>query len=348
MIVETVDRLLESVCDGACISAVEDGEPPVAAWEALVSGAINRAWVPEAAGGIDAGVADVCAIARLCGRHALPAPLADTLIAGRLLADCGEGMHDGLYALSVAPAATDPLALAQGRLRGARRQVPFARFAGALAVQLCADAGAALALVDPAQVRIEAGSNLAGEPLDTVHFDDVKPAALHALPAPWERDGARMAGALLRAQQMTGALERILAMSVEYAQERVAFGRPIAKFQVVQHNLAVLAGEAAAATAAANGAMIACSSHGFDHESGLRAVASAKVRVGEAAGAGAGIAHQVHGAMGFTYEHRLHQFTRRLWSWRDEYGQETEWAIRLGRLVAAAGADRLWPALTGA
>ena len=61
-----------------------------------------------------------------------------------------------------------------------------------------------------------------------MHFDDVKPAALHALPAPWERDGARMAGALLRAQQMTGALERILAMSVEYAQERVAFGSPIA------------------------------------------------------------------------------------------------------------------------
>ena len=85
---------------------------------------------------------------------------------------------------------------------------------------------------------------------------------------------------------------------------------------------------------------------GFAAERSVRAVAAAKVRVGEAAGAGAAVAHQVHGAMGFTFEHRLHQFTRRLWSWRDEYGQESEWAIRLGRLVAADGADALWPALT--
>ena len=88
------------------------------------------------------------------------------------------------------------------------------------------------------------------------------------------------------------------------------------------------------------------SAHGFGDSRSVSAVAGAKVRVGEAAGAGAAIAHQVHGAMGFTFEHRLHQFTRRLWSWRDEYGQESEWAIRLGRMVAAAGADALWPSLT--
>ena len=69
-------------------------------------------------------------------------------------------------------------------------------------------------------------------------------------------------------------------------------------------------------------------------------VASAKVRVGEAAGAGAAIAHQLHGAIGFTAEHALQRYTRRLWSWRDDFGAESHWAEELGRAVAAAGRGR--------
>ena len=79
---------------------------------------------------------------------------------------------------------------------------------------------------------------------------------------------------------------------------------------------------------------------------GLFAVAVAKSRIGEAAGRGAEIAHQVHGAMGFTREHNLHYSTRRLWSWRDEFGNESYWQTRLGRAVAASGADALWPMLS--
>ncbi len=59
-----------------------------------------------------------------------------------------------------------------------------------------------------------------------------------------------------------------------------------------------------------------------------------------------GLAHQVHGAIGFTYEHSLHFATRRLWSWRAEFGSESVWAIELGRRVAARGADNLWNDLT--
>jgi len=75
-------------------------------------------------------------------------------------------------------------------------------------------------------------------------------------------------------------------------------------------------------------------------------IACAKIRTGEAAGLGAGIAHQCHGAIGFTYEHSLHFVTRRLWSWRAEFGAEVHWAAALGREVAARGADALWPFLT--
>jgi acyl-CoA dehydrogenase len=130
---------------------------------------------------------------------------------------------------------------------------------------------------------------------------------------------------------------------VQYAGERVQFGRPIGRFQAVQQNLAVLAGQAAAATAAAEAA-IEAAAQGLD----ALAIAAAKIRAGEAAGIGAAIAHQVHGAIGFTQEHSLHHATRRLWSWRDEFGSEAFWSRKLGATVAAAGADRLWQSITAA
>jgi acyl-CoA dehydrogenase len=71
-------------------------------------------------------------------------------------------------------------------------------------------------------------------------------------------------------------------------------------------------------------------------------IAIAKVRAGEGAGSAAAAAHQVHGAIGFTDEHVLHHSTRRLWSWRDEFGTETAWATRIGRLASARGADMVW------
>ena len=137
--------------------------------------------------------------------------------------------------------------------------------------------------------------------------------------------------------------------------ERVDFERPIAKFQAVQHNLARLAGEVAAAMAAAGSAADAIANAlgggtagtcvGSFDDAVLLEVAAAKIRVGEAAGEGAGIAHQVLGAIGFTREHVLHRFTQRLWAWRDDFDNESAWAVRLGALVAAGGGEGLWPLL---
>ena len=161
-------------------------------------------------------------------------------------------------------------------------------------------------------------------------------------------------GAAARAMQMSGALAAVLDIAVAYANERVAFERPIAKFQAVQHNLARLAGEAAAAMAAARSAADAIATAlaapharvpraapGFDDALFLE-VAAAKIRVGEAAGVGAGIAHQVLGAIGFTREHVLHRFTQRLWAWRDDFDNESAWAVRLGTLIATRVAARAY------
>jgi acyl-CoA dehydrogenase len=150
-------------------------------------------------------------------------------------------------------------------------------------------------------------------------------------------------GAVARSLQIAGSLESMLDISVRYSNERVAFEKKISKFQAVQHNLARLAGETAAAmTAASSAADTIANAHRFDDAIFLEAT-SAKIRCAEAAEKGAAIAHQVHGAIGYTLEHILHRYTMRALAWRDDFGHESHWAVELGKRVAARGADELWP-----
>ena len=151
-------------------------------------------------------------------------------------------------------------------------------------------------------------------------------------------------GALARAMMMAGAMERALDTAVTYAAERKQFGRPIGKFQAVQQNLAVLAGQVAAAGAAADAGVEALLETDPAKQEFLAGIA--KTRGGDAATIASEIAHQVHGAIGFTKEYSLQLSTRRLWSWRDEFGGDTEWAAKVGAYVCTGGADALWPTLT--
>jgi acyl-CoA dehydrogenase len=139
----------------------------------------------------------------------------------------------------------------------------------------------------------------------------------------------------------------MLDISVRYSNERIAFEKKISKFQAVQHNLARLAGESAAALAAATSAAdTIANAASFDDAVYLEA-ASAKIRCAEAAEKGGAIAHQVHGAIGFTREHDLRLWTTRLWAWREEDGSDAEWNADLGATVLANGPDGLWPLITG-
>jgi acyl-CoA dehydrogenase len=344
IIVDTATRIFQDLCDANTINAAEKGEWPAALWNALEEAGLPLAWVADDLGGAGAEIGDGFAVARVAGRFAAPLPLVETLFAGWLLAQGGIAAPPG--PMTLAPVHRDGRITldAEGRLHGRARSIPFARNVRHIAVLAAKNGAPHVALVAAEGLAISHAASLAGEPSDTVGFDGAAPLA--AAPAPG-LDTAAIAriGAALRAQQMAGALETALDLAVQYAMDRTQFGRPIGKFQAVQHNLATLAGEAAAAGAAADAASEAIAAHGAA-AAAEAAVAIAKLRAGEAAGSGAAIAHQVHGAMGFTYEHSLHHSTRRLWAWREEFGNETLWAGRLGRLVAAEGADALWPFVT--
>lgn len=346
LIVETVTRVCTDLCSAEQVNAAEDGAWPTELWEALESTGLSLAWVPESAGGPGASLADGFAVARTAAQFAAPLPLAETLCAGWLLARAGLQAPAG--PMSVAPVrAQDTVAVdADGRLRGSVGDVPYAAHAQHLVVVASRDDGPLVALVSAADCNRSSGSNLAGEAQGSVGFDAVRPLDTGNMPGPDPQDALQRLGAAMRSQQIAGAMERILDLSLGYARDRVQFGRPIARFQAIQHSLASLAGEVAAAGAAADAAVSAIIRHGIDDQRTLFAVAAAKIRAGEAAGAGAAIAHQVHGAMGFTREYSLQQSTRRLWTWRDDFGAESAWAMRLGETVIASGAGALWPTLT--
>jgi acyl-CoA dehydrogenase len=343
IVAETAARIFADLADPQTINRARDASWKDKLWRALSDAGLTLAWVPEKHGGAGGGLADGFTILGAAGRYALPVPLAETLLAGWLLARAGIDAPAG--AMTVAPVRPrDRIALnADGTLSGLSRGVPFAKDCEHIAVVAADDKGASIALVKTADCRVSDGQNLAGDGSNTVTFERTK--VIRSAPAPFDTAVLMLMGATVRSVQAAGALETILALSVAYANERVAFERKIGKFQAVQQNLARLAGETAAALAAAGSAADSIAQTPAFDDTVLLEAAAAKIRSGEAAAEGAAIAHQVHGAIGFTNEHVLHRFTLRLLSWRDDFGNESYWAAALGALVARRGANQFWPLL---
>ena len=343
---DTTARIFADLADPQTLNAATNSDWKAPLWAALEDAGLTLAWVSEVNGGAGAGVLDGFDILRVSGQYAAPVAIAETLLAGRFLDAAGIKCPSG--PLTVAPLRRGDRFICDddGAISGSARAVPHLRDATAVVVIAEAAAGQFIALIAPdAGTIAERATDMGGERADLT-LDQVLPLEMAPAPADWQADTALLIGAAVRAAQMTGALETVLELSVRYAGERVAFGRPIAKFQAIQHNLARLAGEVAAALAVSGSAAETLQSGAEYGPSVLLEIAAAKIRTGEAVAQGAAIAHQVHGAIGWTAEHILQRFTRRMWGWRDDFGTESEWAARLGALAAAAGPDALWPMLT--
>jgi acyl-CoA dehydrogenase len=350
ILVDTATRLFQNIVTPNELARAEAGEWPGEVWNAVEELGLPLALVPEDQGGFGIDPVEALAAVRVAAAFALPLPLGETMLANRLLAGAGIDAPGG--ALSVAPITTagrtaHPLALVPEnggwRLTGVARRVPWGGKVSGVVVVAEAAGVPHVALVPAGRFDVAPGTNLAGEPRDDLSFDCILEPSQVAPAAGVTPEGLHAAGAALRSIQIAGALARVLEMTVQYANERSQFGRPIGKFQAIQQSLAVLAGQTAAASAAADLAAEAITAPVGDH-----CIAVAKARTGEAASVAAAIAHQVHGAIGFTHEHSLHHLTRRLWSWRDEFGNDAEWSRRLGHAAIAAGADGLWPMITAA
>jgi acyl-CoA dehydrogenase len=348
VLLDQADRLFRQHVTQQRLLEADAGAWSAGLWEEVEAAGLPRAMVAEAAGGVGLPAADVMRLIRLTGYHALPLPLAETMLAAALWAEVSGEAVDGPMTLAPTNARDAVAVRREGNdyvLEGEARGVPWAAEA-ARVLLLARDAAGAphLVLLPRLASNAPPRRNLAFEPRANLALSGVRVPGDAVRPAPdVGAEGMLPLGALARAQQMAGAIERSLDYALAYANERKQFGRPIGKFQAVQHMLADAAGHYAAAAAAADLAAEAYGTAGF-----VFAAAVAKSRAGEAAGKVAEVAHQVFGAMGFTQEHPLHFATRRLWSWRDEFGNESYWQERIGRLVCGRGGEALWPMLAGA
>jgi acyl-CoA dehydrogenase len=301
--------------------------------------------VPERAGGAGATVLEAATVLRAAGWHAVPIPLAENgLLAGWLLAGSGRTVPAGPLTAAVG----GELAIERGddgwRLAGRLNRVAWAGIADRLILLITGQQPSVLSLPRSAY-RVELGRNLADEPRDDVLLDnvDVPPEDIGEAGPELTRDAFWLRGALSRALLMAGAADRILDVSARYTRERQQFGRPISQFQAVQQHLAEMAGAVASIGVAADAAARSFV-NGSPHT--LLQVATAKETAGRAGSTVARLAHQIHGAMGLTWEYPLRLWTTRLWAWRGEYGNDEYWAQIIGHHALNAGADGLWPLVT--
>jgi len=335
IIENTVERLFADQLNAPVIAAAETVWP-AALWSTIEETGITRAiGLPSAGGGVP--WPDVYVIVRALGQHAVPLPVSETLFAHWLLAGAGLEAPAGPMTFS-----TDSLHLSEnGRVSGRLRNVPWGRNVRhviAIANKPCGRAS--LVQLNTANTPTELGANIAREPRDTLNYEHAMPSAVEPLPDAFDADVMRLGGALLRSAQMAGGLQRVLRECIQYAQVRRQFGRTIGSFQAVQHDIAVLAEHSAAAGRIAETAFA-----GTRTSLPLLHVAAAKVVASDAAGAGAALAHGIHGAIGMASEHVLHFITQRLWAWRSEYGSREVWAQYIGRLTCEAGESNFWSAI---
>ena len=312
----TFGRIIEASCPSSMVRAIESGKVGGAElWATIEESGFLNALVAEDAGGVGLTLADTAELLMLVGRHGVPLPVAETIMLRGMLADCGMAVpkgsltfgghayrdRDGVFCQQVVCGETaDHAVVAQdGTVR-------------ILALNGCR-------ILNTQALAQESGARWATAQFET--GDEVSGLEVNSLP---------YAQAMVHSLQLAGAMEAVLEQTISYAGERVQFGKPIAKFQAIQHQLAVMAEHVIAARMAA---ILACQAGLSDR---MR-IAIAKVRCGMAAVEVAGFAHSIHGAIGFTEEYDLHLLTRRLHLWRQLAGSELFWEEEIGRMALAGG-----------
>ena len=302
-------EFLAKACDEAAVRRAMDAGYDRGVWARLGGelGVLGLA-VPEELGGAGGTVVDQAVVAEECGAALLPGPLLGTVgLAVPALAGLGEDVSAFVEGRRTAALVEGPVTATDAALSGEVAQVVDGE-ADVLVVAV--GSGAATALY-----ATEGGARTPLSTLDPtrrqarVRFDGTS-ARLLATGGDAERAVAaahRTAGALLAAEQVGGA-QRVLDMTVAYARARLQFGRPIGSFQAVKHRCADMLVRVEHARSTAYHAAWALADGSDDPD---LAVAVAQAVCSEAYERVALAAVQLHGGIGFTWEHPAHLYVKR-------------------------------------
>ncbi|WP_285031850.1 acyl-CoA dehydrogenase family protein [Mycolicibacterium sp. lyk4-40-TYG-92] len=340
----TVDRDLIDVMEGVFADyrrahrPAAPGEPlelDRALWQQLDSLGLVRLTGSERSGGSGGGWQESVELLTAAVRHGVRLPLAEhDLLACWLLEAAGQPIDDAVRTVHIVPGPAQAAEVA-----------PWASVSDRVVVLWQAGEDYRLIDVDSAQLTITPGVNLIGEPRDTVVVDTARWSG-HFVKSELITELKRKA-ALLRAIQVCAALDCAVAMSIEHSASRTQFGRPLTKFQAIQNLVADAAAEAALARAATESALATAIETGWTSAHLEFQIAVARSCTGHAASVVTRNAHQVHGAMGTTHEHRLHEMTRAALAWRSENGSVYFWDRKVAAAAAGAGSNQLWALITG-
>lgn len=344
---DTITKVMREEIDNEVVNKAERGIFPDHLWDKLDEVGVMTVCIPENNGGAGFSIKDAFNIIRIAGKYTAPIPLAETLVGNWMLHQSGIKIGSGPLSIA-SPKHSHNIKFTEGQkdslINGNAKRVPFGRYVNRMIVfGRDRNNEAMISVIDSSQIELSNGRNLAGEARDDIHLKEVYVSKNNYKKISEEnlKEFDRIL-TLTRVCLMAGALEKVMEMTIRYAKEREQFGRPIGKFQAIKQQLAVMASQVSSA--------ITATEYAIDSLNGKLNLESevmvAKVRVGEAVGIVAPIAHQVHAAIGFTYEHPLHHCTRRLWSWRDECGSESEYALKLGRSILENSANSLWSIIT--
>lgn len=296
-------------------------------WHAIEELGLTRLMLPETAGGFDGNWEDAGPVFKALGSHGITLPLAENILARHWLHRLGVESPEEIIRIASTPSEpTDEVVL---RTMQWANQTQWVMMLG------------------PETWSLQPTETVADNPVGRgsadrhVRLRGNKPAALAEGLLSKDHQSFFAEAALMRACQIAGAVETMLHMTIRHAQDRSQFGRPLGRFQTIQHQLAILAEENAAASCAAASACQAAVAGDACFEMG-----AAKYRASRAATTAADIAHQIHGAIGFTQEFSLHRFSLPAQAWAREFGNEEHWAQWLGRFTLDARPEPLWHWLT--
>lgn len=150
-------------------------------------------------------------------------------------------------------------------------------------------------------------------------------------------------GLFSMAATIVGAMEKTFEMTVEYAGERRQFGRPVSKFQAVQHQISEMAEHVCAA-----GMALQMAGDTGSAAPAAEPLAIAQYQIAHVSDRVADIAHAVHGAIGISQDYPLHRYTRRIRECKSCYGSSHYWAAVIGDRILNRHHDTLLSALTQA
>ncbi|WP_339175696.1 acyl-CoA dehydrogenase family protein [Solibacillus sp. FSL R5-0691] len=335
MVVEVVEKIFKDKVEKETVDLLEENKWAEDVWKLLLENELHHVAVSEEDGGAGGDVEDLFALYFLIGKYAAPVPFIEHTLANFILQQVDLKGNGQLTTYSI----INPLQLNGDTLTGTLKHVGWAQYAEKIVTVAREDSQHFIVVADLKDAALKNSTNLAAEPRSEVVFENMK--ALNKMPITEKQyDAFKKLVTAASVSKMSGALTTAFQLSVQFSKEREQFGRPIHRFQLVQQHLANMAGEQTLMTVAVNNILTLLADGREENE-----VAYARIRMDDASRAVATSAHQVHAAIGVTHEHRLHQYTRRLWAWRDEELTARYWKKQLAQQLLETNLD-LWESIT--